>query len=591
MWNLDIRNIAGIKNATTTIEPGTNAVQASNWQGKSSLIAAVKTVMGTGRPLTEGESAGKVELETDDGNTHRVELRRENGRISREGEPFITDEQDLACADLFAFLDESNEVREAVRTGGDLKPLLTRPLDLEDIDRQIRDRQQERDRLDRELEEAKRQANEQDTLQQTVTQLEAELAEHREELAALDTDSNDSQEDLRDELSTKRTESQRAKRKIGQTEEQIERLETKLVDKQEELRELEIPDTDDICADLSTAEEHHDRVQSEIDLLETIYNTNQETLETDSLDVVTDVERQISGDSVVCWVCGQDAERETIEERLAVYEEKISERRSEVAELQQQISELKTQQSEREQAERRETQLQESIADLEQRLTEKRADLESAEERADELEDEVATLEDEIEETDEQADEIQEEITRLEVRLEDAEADLEAAEEAAEKVERLEDQREEIAAEIRRLRDRKESVIETLVESFEDSISTVIGQFEPSFEAARLVTKDDAFELVIARDGREVGVDALSEGEVELLGFIVALAGYQSYEVADRVPILLLDGVGGLAGEHLERLVEYLEKTSPMVVTTSYPEQGMFGDALISPEGWSVVSD
>jgi chromosome segregation ATPase len=591
MWNLDIRNIAGIKSATTTIEPGTNAVQASNWQGKSSLIAAVKTVMGTGTPLTEGESAGKVELETDDGETHRVELRRENGRITRVGEPFITDKQDLACAELFAYLDESNEIREEVRTGGDLKPLLTRPLDLEDIDRQIRDRQQERDRLDSQLEEAERQANKQDTLQQTVTQLESELEELREELSATETDSGDSQDDQRDELSAKRTEYQRAKRTVEQTDEQIERLESKLEDKEAELADLEIPDTADISADLSSAEERHENVQSEVDLLETIYNTNQEILKTDSLDVVTDVEREIAGDRVVCWVCGQDAERETIEERLAVYEDKISERRSEVAELQQEISELKTQQSEREQAERREAQLEESIADLEQRLIEKRADLESAEERAEELESKVATLEEEIEETDDQADELQEEITRLEVRLEDAEADLEAAEEAADQVEQLNNQREEIAAEIRRLRDRKESVIETLVESFEDSIATVIDRFEPSFEAARIVSKDEEFELVIARDGREVEVDALSEGEVELLGFIVALAGYRTYEVADRVPVMLLDGVGGLAGEHLRRLVSYLDNQAPIILTTAYPEQGDFGESLISPEGWDVVSD
>lgn len=72
MWKLKIRNIAGIKSAETTIEPGTNAVQASNWQGKSSLIAAVKTVMGSGTRLTDGESAGKVELETDEGETYRV---------------------------------------------------------------------------------------------------------------------------------------------------------------------------------------------------------------------------------------------------------------------------------------------------------------------------------------------------------------------------------------------------------------------------------------------------------------------------------------------------------------------------------------
>jgi DNA repair exonuclease SbcCD ATPase subunit len=590
MWNLRIRNIAGIKSAEATIEPGTNAVQASNWQGKSSFIAAVKAAMGSGTPLTEGESAGKVELETGE-ETYRVELRRENGRITSQGEPYITDEQDLACAELFAFLDETNSVREAVRTGGDLKSLLTRPLDLEDIDRQIRDLQQERDRIDRDLEDARRQANKQDTLQQTVTQLETELAELRAELADVDTADNEGQDDLREELSTKRTAYERAQRTIEQSEDQIERLESQLEEKRGELSGLEIPEIDEIDAELSNLEERHDRLQSEVDLLETIYNTNQEILETDHLDAVTDIDRQIAGDSIVCWVCGQDAQRTEIEERIAVLEEEIADRRSAVAELQREMSELTERQSEREEAERRRSQLETSIEELEQRLTEKRADVEAATDRADELDAEIATLEAEIEETDDRAEELQEEITRLEVRLEDARADLEAAEAAAEEVSQLEAQREEVAEEIAALRDRKESVVEKLVDSFEASIETVIEEFAPSFESARIVAKDDTFELVIARDGRKVSVDALSEGEVELLGFIVALAGYRTYEVADRVPVMLLDGVGGLAGEHLDRLVAYLEEASLMVVTTSYPEQGHVGEAAISPSGWEVISD
>jgi DNA repair ATPase RecN len=84
MWELDIRNIAGIKQEETAIEPGVNVIKASNWQGKSSLIKAITTAMGTTRPLTEGEAAGKVELAGDD-REFRVELRRENGRIREEG--------------------------------------------------------------------------------------------------------------------------------------------------------------------------------------------------------------------------------------------------------------------------------------------------------------------------------------------------------------------------------------------------------------------------------------------------------------------------------------------------------------------------
>ncbi|MFC7232306.1 ATP-binding protein [Saliphagus sp. GCM10025308] len=65
------------------IKPGVNAVRASNWQGKSSFIRAIKTAMGTDRPLTEGESRGGVQLQTAEEPVD-VELRRQGRSVSLE---------------------------------------------------------------------------------------------------------------------------------------------------------------------------------------------------------------------------------------------------------------------------------------------------------------------------------------------------------------------------------------------------------------------------------------------------------------------------------------------------------------------------
>jgi len=86
-------------------------------------------------------------------------------------------------------------------------------------------------------------------------------------------------------------------------------------------------------------------------------------------------------------------------------------------------------------------------------------------------------------------------------------------------------------------------------------------------------------------------VNTLSEGEVELVGFIAAMAGYEAFEVADRVPCILLDDVGGLASDHLHALVEYLEDRTEYLVTSAYPEAGEFDGHTISPTDWTVVSD
>jgi hypothetical protein len=64
-------------------------------------------------------------------------------------------------------------------------------------------------------------------------------------------------------------------------------------------------------------------------------------LKNDQLEVVTDVDRQLSGDDVACWVCGKEAERSAIEDRLEGLSAEISERRQLVAELQSEIHDLK----------------------------------------------------------------------------------------------------------------------------------------------------------------------------------------------------------------------------------------------------------
>jgi DNA repair exonuclease SbcCD ATPase subunit len=141
-------------------------------------------------------------------------------------------------------------------------------------------------------------------------------------------------------------------------------------------------------------------------------------------------------------------------------------------------------------------------------------------------------------------------------------------------------------------------VIATARSAFDEALEDVVEKFGPSFESARLEKHVDPdtgetadLELIIARDGREISVDALSEGEVELVGFIAALAGYEAFSVAERVPCMLLDDVGGLASENLRTLVDYLSAHTEYVVTTAYPEAGEFGGTVLSPNDWDIVSD
>ena len=132
VWTIDIERIAGILHGSATIEPGLNAVQAANWQGKSSFVEAVKTALGTSTELTEGADSGHVDLQTPTRDV-TVQLVHNGSTVSREGTPYLDDEYDIVRAELFACLDEHNEIRGAVRRGENLEDVLLEPLDFQNI--------------------------------------------------------------------------------------------------------------------------------------------------------------------------------------------------------------------------------------------------------------------------------------------------------------------------------------------------------------------------------------------------------------------------------------------------------------------------
>jgi DNA repair exonuclease SbcCD ATPase subunit len=125
----------------------------------------------------------------------------------------------------------------------------------------------------------------------------------------------------------------------------------------------------------------------------------------------------------------------------------------------------------------------------------------------------------------------------------------------------------------------------------------VTNTFETGFETARFdLIKNDNQEvervrLMVGRDGGNTTVSQLSEGERELIGIIVAIAGHRTYNVSDAVPAILIDGIGQLSDENLELLTEYLKDASEVLVTTAYPEAGDFGENHVSPDEWTVISD
>lgn len=606
MWKFEIENIAGIRNGSATINDGLNVVQASNFKGKSSLIAAIQTVMGGSgqyedHPLTEGAESGCITLQTSE-ETYEVTLERNRTGASRSGSCYLVDETEQKTARLFAFLGDTNPIRTAVRNEENLTEYLQEPLNIGEIDAEIEGLRNERKQVESQLENAEQAVDRLPKVQAQVTQLETELGELREQKDEVEgaSEARKKATELSDELSERRTELKDAERQVQRLETDIENKQEQIEAKQQRLDELEVPEVPTL-SDLDRKQDRLDELDSHISLLEQLHRANENVLESAVLDRLTTVERSLAGDEIECWVCGEVVPKENIEEQIDSINDCVSDLKDERKELADEIDEFETRKREAEQKQRQRETLEEAVKTLQQTIDEREADLRQARARRDELEPKVEQLEEELsaveEDYSDELTDLKTEIRSKERQLEKQQDELVDIKERKYEREHLREKADDLSNQIEDLRKRKNETQRQLAEEFQSAINDIIDRFSPGFETARfdLITNEQGevedFELIIARQGRETTVGALSEGEVELIGVAVALAGYRVYDVDELVPCILIDGISQLASEHLRDLIEYLEDTVDILVTTAYPEFGDVDGQTITPDAWDVVSD
>jgi DNA repair exonuclease SbcCD ATPase subunit len=587
-WTLDIDHVAGIIDGDATIEPGLNAVRAANWQGKSSFVTAVETALGTATELTEGADSGRVHLETPERSV-TVRLVRDGDTVRREGTPYLTDEYDVVRASLFACLDADNPVRRAVRRGENLADVLLRPLDFQNIDEQIADLRRERERVADELSQATEARKRLPSVQERVTRLEREIEELRERRTDVDDPASGGDDDsARQELSQARSARSEAEDRVEQLEGSIERLADRLDERRAELDALDVPAHDDVDARLEAAREDLAAVKRDAEVVQSLYSATELVLDENRLDLVTEVEREVAGDTVACWTCGGETTRAAIEERLDALGTRLGELRAATDRHRERVDELEARREQYRQVTSRRDDLEVEIRELEEQLADRRQSLADAQERLAAASERVETLTERVDETMATLSDIESEIKYREAELDDARGELETLEERAERVESLEAERDDLREEIEDLRTRKDRIERDAREAFDEAMTDIVARFETGFEAAHL-TPD--FDIVVARDGRETSLDALSEGERELVGFVAALAGWESFDAGDRLPLILVDSVGGLDDDNLHTLVDYLRDRAEYLVFTAYPEYAAFDGQEIDPTEWTVANE
>jgi DNA repair exonuclease SbcCD ATPase subunit len=623
---LHVENIGGITEAEFEMTPGVTILAGRNATNRTSLLQAIMAVLGSDDTTLKGDAdEGLVELTIGE-TTYTRHLSRQNGRISTSGDPYL---EDATLADLFAFLLESNDARQAVARGDDLRDIIMRPVDTGEIERQINQYQSQRDDIDKKLEEIDQLSQKIPNLESEKSDLQDEINEKREELSDIESEIDDIDEDISDqrdesdELEQKLSELNNSRSQLESVRRQLETQRESLDALKEERKELEtdqkeyeeVPDgrLNGIEAEIQRLREQKDSIDSSISDLQTVIEFNEDLLD-GSLDIFSEIrDGNDNGDltdqlledtdDLVCWTCGNKTDTSQIETMLDelrdLREEHMEKRKS----LNGQINDLNEERRHLEEQQRQRTQIKTRLETIADEIVEREDRIEELKEQRHDLTDRVESLENEAEELRSEDDgdseliDLHKEANRLEVRIERLESDLESVSEELERIEQrvderdnLETKRDEIQKEIEGLRDRVETIEQTAIEEFNTHMAAMldtlsydnleriwIERTEEQVRDGRQTVMKTRFDLHIVR-GSESGtvyedtIDHLSESEREVTGLIFALAGYLVHDVHENVPFMLLDSVEAIDAPRLADLIDYFQDYAQYLVVALLEE-------------------
>jgi chromosome segregation ATPase len=558
------------------------------------------------------------------GETYTRTLESTNGRVRGDGEPYL---EDPTLGDLFAFLLESNEARRAVVTDADLRDIIMRPVDTDEIqaeiDRLVQKRREISDELD-ELDDLKNRLpslEEKKTgLQERIEDKKAELAEVEAEIEAADADVEDGREEQAEleekleELRDKRSDLEDVRYELETEQDSLEslRAEKREVETEyDELPETPAGDLDELDSRIDRLRSEKQGLESDLNELQSVIGFNQEMLEADpdeALSVLEDggqsgavTDELLADETVTCWTCGSEVESDQIEATVEQLQDRSQEMVSEINEIESELEDLKETRRDRQDQQRRRERLERRQKELEDDIEDTAARIETLTERRESMQDDIEDIEAEVEALESDAyEEIldqHKEANQLEYDLGTLENDLERVEENITTIEdRLDDEsdlearREEINEEVQDLRTRIERTEEEAIEAFNDNMETVLNLLEYDNlariwlerteqevrQGRRKVTKS-VFDLHIVRQTEsgatyEDVVENLSESEREVTGLIFALAGYLAHEVYESVPFMLLDSLEAIDSNRIATLIEHLEGYSDFLVVALLPE-------------------
>ncbi|MFD1600790.1 archaea-specific SMC-related protein, partial [Halobellus rarus] len=403
--HFSVENVGGIDHTEVDIPPGVTVLTGKNATNRTSFLRSIMAAMGSDRVSLKGDAdEGRVEL-TLDGTSYERTLTRAGDGVTFEGDAYLDDPE---VADLFAFLLETNDARQAAARGEQLRDVIMRPVDVDAIRSEIRRLEEQKGDINDELARIESEKRELPELEQRRTQLREKIEDKREELADLEDDIDDSSRDVEEgrkeqaeleeklqELRSTRSELESIRRKIERQQESIASLKRERGDLETDLEELpETPmgDHRDLETDIERLRSERQDLNTEINELRSLIQYNEERLEAEDYELLEDggataeggdgsvTDQLVASDSetVVCWTCGSSVEREQIDSTI----ERLKSLRTEKVE---ELNDIKTTLEEKKQDQREATKKQRKRSEIEQKIDDIESELDRRDEQIDAL--------------------------------------------------------------------------------------------------------------------------------------------------------------------------------------------------------------
>ncbi len=609
---VSVRNVGGIDDCEVTLPSGVTILSGRNATNRSSLLGAISGALGgTSATLKTDASEGEVRLELDsEASTRRYT--RDGADVVTRGDPFTEDDD---VVDLFVSLLAGNPARRAVERGDDLRETIMEPVDTDEIQREIRMTERERSDVVSRIEEIDRQHDRLPDLRERKAELETELDDLTDDLEAVretlaEFDADEAEAERADELLSELDD---LRRRLAETRERIDHQETELETLESE-RETVAADHEAISAprdelartetEIETLRQRKRAIDNAIDDLVRIAEFNDDLLSTDDspltdsgADEPVTAELDPSSKTVECWTCGTTVDRDEIAGRVGTLRELIGEKRDERAEIVADIEDVSDRQRQLQGRIERKERLDSRLEEIDREIAHREDKIESLEADAESLQEEIGDVESRIEEVGVRDGDLLDEHERLseleyrrgqvETELRDVTSEIESIESAAAEREDLVAERDELASELDSLRSRIRDIEHEAVEEFNEHMAEVLDLLdygnitrvwiERKVRDGRGGDETTEFELHVVReteDGSvyEDSVENLSESEREVIGLVVALAGYLTHDVYESVPVVLLDSLEAIDSERIAALVEYFAEYAEFVVVALLPE-------------------